>query len=456
MTTTPSSTDAPASLATSTTYWCEHAQLSDKVHRGVRLSVADGRLSEVATDTQPGDDDVRLRGIVLPGFANAHSHAFHRMLRGRTHADGGNFWTWRNEMYAVTARLDPDTYFALARGVFVEMVASGYTVVGEFHYLHHGPGGQAYNNPNAMGEALIAAAHEAGIRLTLLDTCYLTGGLTADGHSPLDEVQTRFSDGSVMAWAERVHALQGSEYVRIGAAAHSVRALTAEQLAEFAAVVGDRPVHAHVSEQMAENLATQMHYGASPVEHLADSGLLGERFTAVHATHLSDDDLELMGRSGAGACFCPTTERDLADGIGPARALADRGVPLSLGSDQHAVIDPFEEIRGVEMHERLESNERGRFAVGQLLEMGTSAGYRSLGWDGGRIEEGALADFVAVRPDSRRTSGVAPAQIIFGATGSDVTDVVVGGRHVVKGGVHLLGPVDDVVAESIAAVRSAP
>lgn len=439
-----------------TTYWCEHAQLPDKVHRGVRVAVDGGRITEVTPDTRPNDEDVRLRGVVLPGFANAHSHAFHRMLRGRTHADGGNFWSWREQMYAVTARLTPDTYFALARGVFVEMVASGYTIVGEFHYLHHGPGGRPYDDPNAMGEALVAAASEAGIRLTLLDTCYLSGGLSADGHAPLDEVQTRFSDGSVDAWAERVEALRDTETLRIGAAAHSVRALTGDQLADFAEVAGDRPVHAHVSEQVAENLATQMVYGVSPVEHLADAGLLGERFTAVHATHLSDDDLELMGRSGAGACFCPTTERDLADGIGPGHELAERGVPISLGSDQHAVIDPFEEVRGIEMHERLRSHERGRFPLSQLLAMATANGYRSLGWDGGRISVGSLADLVAVRTDSRRTSGVGLGQVVFGATGADVTDVVVGGRRVVSGGVHPLGPVDDVVTESIAAVRNAP
>ena len=437
-----------------TTYWCEHAQLPDKVHRGVRIAVADGRISEIATDTKPRDPDTRLHGIVLPGFANAHSHAFHRMLRGRTHGDGGNFWTWREQMYAVTQRLNPDTYFALARAVFTEMIASGYTVVGEFHYLHHGPGGRPYDDPNAMGASLIAAAEEAGIRLTLLDTCYLSGGLDSSGHLPLDEVQTRFSDGSVQAWAERVDALQDSPMVRIGAAAHSVRALTAEQLTEFAALVGDRPVHAHVSEQLGENLTTQLVYGASPVEHLTDCGLLGEGFTAVHATHLSEVDLELMGRSGASACFCPTTERDLADGIGPGCELATQGVSISLGSDQNVVIDPFEEIRGIEMHERLKSNERGQFGVGQLLEMGTASGYRSLDWDGGRIEVGALADLVAVRTDSRRTGGAALAQIIFAATGADVTDVVVGGRKIVSGGIHPIGPIDDIVTEAMAAVRS--
>lgn len=438
-----------------TTYWCEHAHLPDKVHRGVRLTVADGRFAAVETDVRPQDDDVRLRGVALPGFANAHSHAFHRMLRGRTHADGGNFWSWREQMYAVTERLDPDTYFALARGVFAEMVASGYTVVGEFHYLHHGPGGQPYDDPNAMGQALIAAAEEAGIRLTLLDTLYLSGGLDGTGHQPLDEVQVRFSDDTVDAWHARVEGLKDSDTVRVGAAAHSVRAVPGDALARFGEAVGDRPVHAHVSEQLAENVATEVAYGRTPVEQLDVSGLLGEHFTAVHATHLTDDDIALMGRSGSGACFCPTTERDLADGIGPARALWDAGVTLSLGSDQHAVIDPFEEIRGIEMHERLVTNERGRFDVAQLMRVGTDHGYRSLGWDGGRIAVGALADFVTVRPDSRRTSGVAQGQLIFGASGADVNDVVVGGRRVVYGGVHTLGSVDELVAESIAVVRSA-
>ncbi|KGN37913.1 formimidoylglutamate deiminase [Knoellia subterranea] len=439
----------------STTYWCEHAQLPTKVHRGVRLTVVDGRFTEIATDTTPRRDDVRLRGIALPGFANAHSHAFHRMLRGRTHADGGNFWTWREQMYAVASRLDPDTYFALARGVFAEMVASGFTVVGEFHYLHHGPDGRPYDDPNAMGAALIAAAREAGIRLTLLDTCYLSGGLYAEGHQPLDEVQIRFSDGSVAAWAERVDALQDTDIARIGAAAHSVRALTRDQLIEFARVVGDRPVHAHVSEQIAENIATEMVYGRTPVAHLDEVGLLRDGFTAVHATHLTDADVDLMGRAGAGACFCPTTERDLADGIGRARDLADAGATLSLGSDQHAVIDPFEEVRGLEMHERLTTNERGRFGLGELLDVATLSGYRALGWEGGRLAVGSLADFVTIRTDSRRTSGAAPGQILFAATGLDVLDVVVHGRRVVAEGVHSLGHVDDLVAEAIAVVRSA-
>ncbi|HQV92787.1 MAG TPA: amidohydrolase family protein, partial [Phycicoccus sp.] len=233
----------------SRTYWCEHAQLPTKVQWGVRLTVADGRITQIKERVRAASDDTVLRGVALPGFANAHSHAFHRALRGRTHAGGGTFWTWREEMYAVASRLDPDTYLALARAVFAEMLATGYTAVGEFHYLHHRAGGERYEDPNAMGRALIRAAEDVGIRLTLLDTCYLQGGLTPQGHVALDEVQERFSDGSVAAWAERVAELADGDRLRIGAAAHSVRALTTRELDEFADATEGKVVHAHVSEQ---------------------------------------------------------------------------------------------------------------------------------------------------------------------------------------------------------------
>ena len=355
-----------------TTFWCEQAMLPGGVRRSVRVVVDRGRIVDVLTDVPAEPDDTRLGGVVLPGLANGHSHAFHRALRGRTHDDGGNFWSWRDAMYAVTHRLDPERYHALAKAVFAEMVLAGYTVVGEFHYVHHAAGGRRYDDPNVMGKALISAAREAGIRITLLDTCYLAGGLFASGHVPLDEVQERFSDGTVGAWAERVEALSDDDTVRIGAAVHSVRAVPRDDLAvvgEFAARDG-RPLHVHLSEQPGENLACEGFYGCSPTELLAAEGLLTPATTAVHATHLSDNDIELLGEARATACFCPTTERDLADGIGPARRLHDAGAPLALGSDQHAVIDPFEEVRGVEMHERLESLERGRFAGADLLAHG--------------------------------------------------------------------------------------
>jgi formiminoglutamate deiminase len=439
-----------------TTFWCEHAVLPGGLRRSVRVLTERGRIVEVLSDTAREDEDVTLRGVVVPGLANAHSHAFHRALRGRTHGDGGNFWTWRKAMYDVTRRLDPDRYLALARAVFAEMVLAGYTVVGEFHYLHHAPDGRPYADPNAMGEAIVRAAHEAGIRLTLLDTLYLSGGLTASGHLPLDEVQVRFSDGSVEAWAERVSALSGDARMRVGAAVHSVRAVPCDDLTAVAALTASdgRPLHVHLSEQPGENHACEGFYGRSPTELLAAEGLLRPSTTVVHATHLSEADVGLLGTAGATAAFCPTTERDLADGIGPARTLVDAGVAIALGSDEHAVIDPFEEVRGVEMHERLESLERGRFQERELLAMATANGYRSLGWpDGGVLAAGHVADLVAVRLDTPRTAGCAPDQVLYAATSADVSDVVVGGERVVVDGRHRLGDVGRLLADSILAVR---
>jgi formiminoglutamate deiminase len=435
-------------------YWAEHAWLPTGLAADVRFEVVDGRFAAVHPRSRPRDGDERLRGVVLPGLANGHSHAFHRALRGRTHGDGGNFWTWRQQMYAVTRHLDPETYFSLARAVFAEMVLSGYTAVGEFHYLHHDATGASYADPNAMGHALIAAAREAGIRLTLLDTCYLAGGLTGNGHLPLDDVQRRFADGDVDAWAARVARLVPDETTRIGAAVHSVRAVPRDQLPAMAEVTRGRVVHAHVSEQPAENLAAQMFYGATPTELLAEAGLVTDRVTAVHATHLSDADVALLGDATATACFCPTTERDLADGIGPARVLAAAGARLSLGSDQHAVIDPFEEVRGLEMHERLESNERGRFTPDELLAAASVDGYRSLGWtEGGTIADGQRADFVLVRTDTVTTAGSRAGQILYSATRADVDRVVVGGRTVVEGGRHVLGDVAAMLGKALADVR---
>ncbi|HEV7203058.1 MAG TPA: formimidoylglutamate deiminase [Jatrophihabitans sp.] len=407
--------------------------------RDVRFEIEDGRFTAVASNA-PADGATSLPGVVLPGFANAHSHAFHRALRGRTHNDGGTFWTWREHMYAVAGRLDPDTYRELATVVYAEMALAGITSVGEFHYLHHGPDGTPYGDPNAMAEALRAAAADAGIRLTLLDTCYLAGGLGPGGHLPLDAVQRRFADVDVERWAERVAQLEPDDTTRIGVAVHSVRAVPRGDLATVVATAQGRPLHVHLSEQPAENEACGAHYGCTPTALLRDAGVLGPATTAVHATHLTADDIQALGTTRTTACFCPTTERDLADGIGPARALTDSGVPLSLGSDQHAVIDPFEEARGLEMHERLRSNERGRFTAPQLLAALTR--HDSLGWDGaGRLEVGARADLVTVRTDTVRTAGARPDQILYAATAADVDTVLVDGREVVRGGQHRLGDI---------------
>ena len=434
-----------------TSFWCESAWLTGGFARRVRLVTSDGLLKDVLVDADPEPGDVMLHGVTLPGMANAHSHAFHRALRGRVNGGGGNFWSWREQMYAAAEQLNPDTYFALARAVFAEMVLAGITVVGEFHYVHHRPGGQRYGDPNAMGLAVRQAAHEAGIRLTLLDTCYLEGGLNGGGHVELHPGQLRFSDGSVEAWAERMAARPPeTERVRLGAAIHSVRAVRRKDLPKVVEAAGALPLHVHLSEQHGENLACQMFYGMTPTELLDEAGALGSNVTSVHATHLTDRDIELLGGTGTGACFCPTTERDLADGIGPARALHDAGSPLSLGSDQHVVIDPFEELRGLEMHERLITNERDRFSANDLLLAASFNGYRALGWsDGGHLSKGGLADFVTVRTDTVNTAGSAHDQIIYSCVASDVSTVVVGGDVVVSEGRHRMGDVGRLLSVAI-------
>jgi len=435
------------SLPNTQRWWAAYALLPSGLGRDVTFEVAGGRFTAVTPATLPDDAHV-LPGVVLPGFANAHSHAFHRALRGRTHDGGGTFWTWRERMYAVAAQLDPDSYRELATATYAEMALAGITAVGEFHYLHHAPGGAPYDDPNAMGEALRQGAAEAGIRLTLLDTCYIAGGLSAAGHSPLDEVQLRFGDSHADRWAQRVEGLKESAGMRVGAAVHSVRAVPRDQLGVVAAASSGRPLHVHLSEQPGENEACQWFYGLTPTALLDVEGLLGPTTTAVHATHLTDDDIAVLGRTGTTACLCPTTERDLADGIGPARRLSDAGSPLSLGSDQHVVTDLLEEARALEMHERLDSLERGRFALGELLAAATR--HESLGWDdAGHLKVGARADLVAVRLDSRRTAGSAPEQIMLSASASDVDTVIVDGAVVVTGGQHVLGNVGALLQTAI-------
>ena len=428
-------------------YFAGYALLPTGLARDVLLTVADGTFAAVTPGADPAGA-IRLPGIALPGFANAHSHAFHRALRGRSHDGGGTFWTWRNRMYRVAARLDPDSYFTLARAVYAEMALAGVTTVGEFHYLHHDSGGVGYREPNAMAEALRAAAADAGLRLTLLDACYLAGGLGGDGHLPLNEVQRRFADADADAWAARVAALAASDGMRVGVAAHSVRAVPPPALAIVRSAAAGRPLHVHVSEQPAENEACLAVYGVTPSELLADEGLLGPATTAVHATHISESDIGLLGGAHVTVCFCPTTERDLADGIGPARALLDAGASLSLGSDQHAVIDLLEEARALEMHERLVSLSRGRLQPATLLAALTRHG--SLGWpEAGRLQAGAAADLVAVRLDTVRTAGVAPEQVVLAAGAADVDTVLVQGRVVVEGGRHRLGDVGAMLREAI-------
>jgi formiminoglutamate deiminase len=422
-------------------YWCELAWLgAERAEPGLVIETDGDTIASLTrgVGTPPGDAE-RLDGLTVPGFANTHSHAFQRALRGRTHGGQGSFWTWREQMYASLGGLDPDSYLALARATFAEMALAGMTLVGEFHYVHRGAGGTSYLDPNAMGGAMMEAAAQAGIRITLIDACYLRGGI---GKEP-EEPQKRFADRDADAWVKRVEALVAGTNARIGAAIHSVRAVDPDSARVVAAFAGDRlmPLHAHVSEQVAENEECYAAYGATPTQILAEAGAVSERFTAVHATHVSDGDVNLLGGADACCCLCPTTERDLADGIGPARRLREAGAYLALGSDSHAVIDQLEEARAVELDERLATGVRGQHRPPDLMRAATDGGYQSLGWpEGGRIEEGALADLTVIGLDGVRLAGTPTAHAlesaVFAGSAGDVRHVMVGGDWVVRDGAH--------------------
>jgi formiminoglutamate deiminase len=437
-----------------TAYWCELAWLGGKAAEpGVLLEVEDDRIAAVRSAAVAPPAAERLAGLTLPGLVNAHSHAFQRSLRGRAENGTDSFWTWRERMYELAQTLDPDRYRALARATFGEMALAGITLVGEFHYLHHGPGGMPYSDANEMGKALADAAAEAGIRLTLIDACYLEGGIGQSASG----AQLRFCDPDAPAWAKRVDELRESDSTRVAAAIHSVRAVppaAARTVADWASA-RERPLHAHVSEQPAENEACLQAYGRTPAALLGEAGALSERFTAVHATHLADDDFRLLGGTGVTCCLCPTTERDLADGIAPARRLVEAGARLALGSDSNAFIDLFEEARAVELDERLATNRRGAHSAAGLLGAATAGGAACLGWpEAGRIAAGALADLTLVGLDSVRLAGATADRmleaVVFAGSAPDVRGVMVAGRWIVRDGRHVSL---DVARELAGAIR---
>ena len=427
----------------------------------VRITVSNGVIASVEDGVDAQASDVRISGVVMPGFVNAHSHAFHRALRGRTHGGSGDFWSWRTPMYEIANRLTPETYGELAAMTFAEMALSGITGVGEFHYIHHQQDGTRYANPNEMGFAMVAASQRAGIRMALLDVAYLHAGL--DKPEPLAE-QKRFSDGTIDNWLDRVDALGEGDITgehgpgwTVGMAPHSVRAVHPNELEEIVANRHGKVVHVHVSEQPAENAACIAATGKTPTQVLADAGLLGRHFTAVHATHLTATDISLLCSSHSGVCMCPTTERDLADGVGPASTLSSGGAVLSLGTDSNAFIDMFEEARAVETDERLVTGKRGVHSPASLLIAATSGGATALGWGQYGIQVGAPADFIALSLDSVRLASFdaanAAAHIVHSGAPADVRDVWVGGRQIVQDHQHLT--VSDVVGglgRAIAAV----
>lgn len=344
--------------------------------------------------------------LVLPGMVNAHSHAFQRAIRGATHRRGehdpSSFWSWRSAMYDTAQRLDPDAVYEISRRCYAEMLAAGITCVGEFHYLHHQPDGQPYAEPNRLGAAVVAAAREVGLRMTLLDVAYQRAG---HGRAALPE-QRRFCDADIDAYLARVESaiddFEDERRVRVGVAPHSVRALTEAQLRRVATWANEHDVivHAHVSEQIAENEACQAEHGCSPTELLARCGLLDRpgRFTAVHAIHLTPLDFERLANQNV--CACPSTEADLGDGIVEGDRLARGGSTLCLGSDSNARVDLVHEAASLEMHLRLLRQARLVFGpeVGPFLaSTATRGGARALGWEPlGSLRVGAPFDAAVV------------------------------------------------------------
>jgi formimidoylglutamate deiminase len=439
---------------------------------GIEVDEARGRIVRVAPEREllmAGAAAERLPGrALLPGFVNAHSHAFQRLIRGRTHwrpasAPHADFWSWREAMYAAALSLSPDEVYEVSRACFLEMLKAGYTTVGEFHYLQRDPEGERYADPNELAHRVIEAAEAVGIRISLLNVCYATGNV---GRALFPE-QRRFNTPDPELFLSDTEALRGAwaghAGVTVGVAPHSVRAVPREWLPELHAWARfhDLPFHMHVSEQPAEVEAAVAAWGLRPGELLAEVGVLDERLTAIHATHLSPEEIAMFGDAGATVCACPTTERDLGDGFLPGAELLAAGARIALGTDSQTVLDPFEEMRLVEYHERLRRLRRVVLAVPGaadrlenaplLLELGTESGARSLRLDAGRIEGGALADFVAVDLDHPALAGTSPeylaATLTLTAPAAVVSDVWVGGVRRVAAGRH---PLDE---EAPAALR---
>ena len=401
-----------------------HAEQAWLGHRAenVLIEVEQGRIKSIEEGTPAAPDAVSLKGWTIPGLANAHSHAFQRLLRGEIESGSGNFWEWRAEMYRF-AEWDPADYFKHARFVFREMLEAGITTVGEFHYLHsHG---------NELGEALIDAASEEGIRITLIDACYLRGGL--DGRA-LEAEQLTFSDGDADRWARRMDRLRDADGVRIAAAIHSVRAVDSESMRIVATYARERriPLHIHLAEQAAEVEECMKYEFCTPAELLDREGILGPDLTAIHAIHVSESDIDLLGRNEVCVCACPTTERDLGDRVGPIAALARAGCTLSVGSDSNAVTDVLEESRALELDQRRATGARVIHQPEDLLRAATADGMRALGWDAGELRVGMLADFITLDQPGGLWRELNPAYLVYGFSGRDVTNVVIGGNTVVS------------------------
>ncbi len=336
-----------------------------------------------------------------------------------------DFWTWRERMYALAGRLTPESMREVSRRCYTEMLSAGYTSVTEFHYVHHEPDGVPYDDPNALAKAVAEAAEDAGIRLLLLPVAYARGGVP------------RFRDASVDVFLERVDALRGwaeaRPLVEVGVAAHSVRATPREWLEEIGeyARAGGLPLHVHADEQPREIEECEEEHGMRPVELLAQTGFLGPRTTVVHATHADERELDLLSEHGSSVCACPTTEGNLGDGFLPAEGILGRGIRLSVGSDSHVRMDPFEELREIETNARRLSGRRN--VLVREGETSPTPWLLRAGWGRDGLETGAPADFVEIDLEHPNLAGVEaealPSALVFGAGSGVVAATWVAGRR---------------------------
>jgi formimidoylglutamate deiminase len=425
-------------------YHAEHALLPEGVRSSVRIGVADGLIRSVAADVARAASDETIAGLVLPGMANVHSHAFQRAMAGLAEWDAGgkdNFWSWREAMYRFAERLDPGSQLAIARFLYAEMLKAGYTSVGEFHYLHNQPGGAAYAPASAMADAIAEAARESGIALTLMPTLYVTGG--ADGRA-LSERQRRFGKtvDELLKLREGMRSRAG--VTQLGLALHSLRAVPPKLMHEaIAGVEATSPIHIHAAEQTGEVDESVAAFGARPVAYLLREFGVDRRWCLVHSTHLDAAETRELAQSGAVAGLCPTTEANLGDGIFPLPDYLAAGGRIAIGGDSHIAVDPAEELKALEYSQRLVHRRRNVAAsaaaphtAARLWSEAARNGAQVLGLNAGEIAVGKRADLVVVDTDHVSLAGRDGAQAldsyVFVAGRRVVRDVMVAGRRVVE------------------------
>lgn len=410
--------------------------VDDQLREGLELVVCDGLISEIRPASQAPNLPNRL---LMPGFVNAHSHAFQRGIRGWVQCARGedNFWSWRERMYRLANELDPAGVEALSALAYLEMLQAGFTSVGEFHYLHHQPNGQPYDDRLELALRVASAAEAVGLRLVLLRVAYARAGA---GRPPLPE-QRRFCDSDMDRVLEDLSELAALGRFSVGLAAHSSRALSRAHLEALSSYSG--PIHAHVDEQPAEIEQCLAEHGCRPLELFGQAGLLRPSFCAVHFTHPDAAEIELLKSHRAKVVACPTTEMDLGDGFLPLESLG--GVSLSVGTDSHVRIDPLAELRSLEWHARarlrrrcvLVQSEDPEALSRRLLSIGTRGGAEALGLDAGSMATGLAADLIAVDLGGVScATGPRLTNWLFSGSPNQVKEVWVGGQQVLWNGQH--------------------